>query len=131
MKITVLPVLDEKQNFLGSIPLAALLKEFSLLVAIHDQGGVIVLEMNEHDYSMTQIAQIIEGNDGKILSCYLNNIENSTRVELTIKTNKEDLSGILQTFGRYNYTIKASFYQAEFKDDIKNRFDSFMNYINM
>jgi acetoin utilization protein AcuB len=131
MKITVLPVLDDKQNFLGTIPITALLKEFSLLVAIRDPGGIIVLEMNEHDYSMTQIAQIIESNDGKILSCYLNSIENSTRIEITLKTNKEDLSAILQTFGRYNYTIKASFHQAEFKDDIKNRFDLFMNYINM
>jgi len=131
MKITVLPVLDDKQNFLGTIPITALLKEFSLLVAIRDPGGIIVLEMNEHDYSMTQIAQIIESNDGKILSCYLNSIENSTRIEITLKTNKEDLSAILQTFGRYNYIIKASFHQAEFKDDIKNRFDLFMNYINM
>ena len=131
MKITVLPVLDAKRNYVGSIPLTALLKEFALLAATRDPGGIIVLEMNEHDYSMSRIAQIIESNDGKILSCYVNSSEYSTKIEVTIKTNKEDISAILQTFTRYNITIKAYFHQTEFKDDIKDRFDLFMNYINM
>ena len=131
MNITVLPVLDNEQNFIGVIPFVALLKEFSLLAAIRDPGGIIVLEMNEHDYSMTQISQIIEGNDAKILSLYLNNLENTTKIEVTLKVNKADITGILQTFYRYNYTVKASFYQSGFKDDLKDRFDLFMNYLNM
>ena len=87
--------------------------------------------MNVHDYSLTQIAQIIEGNDGKVLSCYLRPLTDSTKIEVTLKLNKEDLSAILQTFYRYNYTVKASYHQSEFSDDMKNRFDSFMNYINI
>lgn len=131
MKLTVLPVLDENENYLGLIPLTSLLQQFSILAAIREPGGIIVLEMNELDYSLSQIAQIVEGNDGKILSCYLNSLPDSTRIEVTVKVNKTDISGILQTFNRYNYTVKASFHQSEFSDDMKNRFDSFMNYINI
>jgi acetoin utilization protein AcuB len=131
MKLTVLPVLNENQNYAGLIPATALLYQFATLAATREPGGIIVLEMNIHDYSLTQIAQIIEGNDGKILSCYVNPLTDSTKIEVTLKLNKEDLSGILQTFYRYNYTIKASFHQSEFLDDMKNRFDSFMNYINI
>lgn len=131
MKLTVLPVLDENENYLGLIPLTSLLQQFSILAATREPGGIIVLEMNELDYSLSQIAQIVEGNDGKILSCYLNSLPDSTRIEVTLKINKTDISGILQTFNRYNYTVKASFHQSEFSDDMKNRFDSFMNYINI
>lgn len=131
MKLTVLPVLDENENYLGLIPLTGLLQQFSILAATREPGGIIVLEMNELDYSLSQIAQIVEGNDGKILSCYLNSLPDSTRIEVTVKVNKTDISGILQTFNRYNYTVKASFHQSEFSDDMKNRFDSFMNYINI
>jgi acetoin utilization protein AcuB len=131
MKLTVLPVLDENQNYIGLIPTTALLYQFATLAATREPGGIIVLEMNIHDYSLTQIAQIIEGNDGKVLSLYLNPHADSTKIEVTIKTNKEDLRGTLQTFYRYNYTVKASFYQNEFSDDMKNRFDSFMNFINI
>jgi acetoin utilization protein AcuB len=131
LKLTVLPVLDENENYVGLIPLTALLQEFSTIAATREPGGIIILEMNEHDYSLTQIAQIIEGNDGKILSCYVNSLPDSTKIEVTLKVNKEEISGILQTFHRYNYTIKSSFNQSQFSDDMKNRFDSFMNYINI
>jgi acetoin utilization protein AcuB len=131
MKLSVLPVLNEHQHYAGLIPVGKLIHQFAMLAATREPGGIIVLEMNIHDYSMTQIAQIVEGNDGKILSSYMNSLADSTKIEITIKTNKEDLSAILQTFYRYNYNVKASFHQSEFSDDVKNRFDSFMNYINM
>ena len=131
LKLTVLPVLDENQQYVGLIPLTALLQQFAILAATREPGGIIILEMNTLDYSLAQIAQIIEGNDGKILSCYINSLPDSTKIEVTLKVNKEDILGILQTFNRYNYNVKASFHQSEFSDDMKNRFDSFMNYINI
>lgn len=131
LKLTVLPVLNEHDHYMGLIPVTALLQQFATLAATREPGGIIVLEMNMHDYSLTQIAQIVEGNDGKVLSCYVNPLPDSTQIEVTLKLNKDDLSGILQTFYRYNYNVKASFHQSEFLDDMKNRFDSFMNYINI
>lgn len=131
MKLTVLPVLNDNQQYIGLIPATRLIQQFSTLAATNEPGGIIILEMNVHDYSMTQIAQIIEGNDAKILSSYLRNLPDSTQIEVTLKLNKEDLSAILQTLYRYNYNVKASFHQSEFLDDMKNRFDSFMNYINI
>lgn len=131
LKLTVLPVLNEHQHYVGLIPLTALLHQFSTLAATREPGGIIVLEMGLHDYSLTQIAQIVEGNDAKILSLYVNPLEDSTKIEITLKLNKQELSGVLQTFYRYNYNVKQSFHQSEFLDDMKNRFDSFMNYINI
>jgi hypothetical protein len=131
MKLTVLPVLNEQQQYVGLIPTTSLIQQFATLAATREPGGIVVLEMGLHDYSLTQIAQIIEGNDAKILSLYVNPLEDSTKIEVTIKLNKQDLSGVLQTFYRYNYNVKQSFHQSEFLDDMKNRFDSFMNYINI
>jgi len=131
LKLTTLPVLDEKQNYLGLIPLTSLLQQFATLAATKEPGGTILLEMNILDYSLSQIAQIVESNDGKILSCYLNSLPDSTKIEVTLKINKDDLSGILQTFYRFNYNVIASFHQSEYTNDLKNRFDSFMNYINI
>eukprot|EP01032_Pedospumella_encystans_P007125 gene7125-8544_t len=78
-------------------------------MSVQNPGGVIVLEMNQSDYSLTQISSIIEGNDTKILSLHVSSNPDSTKVEVTIKVNREDLRAILQTFYRYNYEIKASF----------------------
>ena len=131
MKLSVLPVLNTPEHYVGIIPVISLIHQFATLAATREPGGIIILEMNVHDYSMTQVAQIVEGNDAKILSSYVNSLADSTKIEVTLKLNKADLSAILQTFYRYNYNVKASFHQSEFSDDMKNRFDSFMNYINI
>jgi hypothetical protein len=86
--------------------------------------------MNIHDYSVAEISQIVESNDAKILSLYYSEIPNSTKIEVTLKVNKQDLAPIIQTFDRYNYTIVASIFENS-SDDYQERFDSLMNYLNV
>ena len=80
---------------------------------------------------MAQIARIVEENDTKILSLFINSDPDSTKIELTLKVNREDIRAIIASFVRYNITVKATFQQSEFSEDLRNRFDLFMNYINM
>ena len=131
MNVTLLPVLNEKEHFVGSITYKSALEKFTGFSAIKEPGGIIELEMSKNDYSLTQISSIVEGNDAKILSLYVSSLPDSTKVEVTIKVNKEDLSRILQTFYRYNYTVKASYHQSDFEEDLKGRFNEFMRFLNI
>ena len=63
--------------------------------------------MNNNDYSMTEIANIIESNDTKILSSYVISKKDSTEMELTIKLNKTDISSVIRDLERYEYNVKA------------------------
>jgi hypothetical protein len=101
------------------------------LSAVMEQGGIIELEINKNDYSLTQIASIVEGNDSKILSCYVSSLPDTTKILVTLKLNRDDLSRVLQTFYRYNYEVKASYHQAGYEDDLKHRFDEFIKYLNV
>jgi hypothetical protein len=87
--------------------------------------------LNQNDYALSEIAQIVETNDAKILSLYITSIPDSTMIELTLKINRMDIQPILQTFTRYEYTIKASFAEAEYYDDLLDRYNSLMNYLNI
>jgi signal-transduction protein with cAMP-binding, CBS, and nucleotidyltransferase domain len=131
LKLTVVPVLDYNNKFLGVIQMTDLLHYFAKLSAIEKPGGIIVLEITESDYSMTEISQIVESNDAKILSMYVNSIEESTKLEVTLKINITDLTSIIQTFNRYEYNIKASFMEYDEQDDLYNeRYDLFMRYLS-
>ena len=99
--------------------------------SIEEPGGLIVLELNVNDFSLAEIGQIVESNDAKILSTYITSHTNSTKMELTIKINKSSTGDIIQTFNRYDYVIKASYHDNEADEDIKDRIDFFMNYINI
>ncbi|MHC1708269.1 MAG: CBS domain-containing protein [Bacteroidales bacterium] len=130
-KLTLIPVLDKKNVYLGVITLRILVEKFAEYTAVGTPGGVLILEINERDYSLSQIAQIVESNDALILSVFLHSYPDSTRMEVILKVNKLDLTPIIATFNRYDYIIKASFSESQYDDFLRDRFDSFMNYLNV
>lgn len=132
LKLTVIPVLDEKNNYLGLITQADLLYYFADLLAVKNLGGIIVLELNQNDYSLSQIAQIVESNAAKILGLYVSSPNDTMKMDVTLKINRTDLSAVLQTFTRYNYTIKASYLDDNTMDSLYNdRYDQFMRYLSI
>lgn len=131
LHLTLLPVVDDKNQYVGSITLENLVQNLSGIAAIENPGGIIVLELNDKDYLLTEIAQIVESNDAKVLSMYITSHPDSTKLEVTLKINKMDVGPILQTFNRYDYIISASFTEDTYTDNLQDRFDSLMNYLNI
>lgn len=131
MNLSVIPVLDEKKNYLGSISIHHLMNAIAAMPVVGEPGGIIILEMNQHDYSLSEISRIVEGNDAKIIGTFITSHPDSTKMEVTVKINKGDLSAILQSFERFKYNVKATYHQSEHKDALKDRFDALMNYLNI
>jgi acetoin utilization protein AcuB len=132
LQLSVIPVLDHQNQYQGVITLTDLLHYFADVSALKQPGGIIVLELNSNDYSLSQIAQIIEGNDAKVLSLYITSPSNSTKLEVTIKINRKELGSVLQTFYRYNYIVKASFTdESDLNSLYENRYESFMKYLSI
>lgn len=132
LKLSAIPVLDLYDEYIGIITVFDLVQKFSDLVAVKEPGGIIVLEINSIDYSLPQIAQIVEGNDAKILSFYIHQHPDSRLMNVTLKTNVVDLSAIIQTFVRYDYNIKAVYMDdSNIKNLYDDRFDQLMKFMNM
>ncbi|MEO8067547.1 MAG: CBS domain-containing protein [Flavobacteriales bacterium] len=128
--LTVVPVLDETGNFLGTVGEHEALRRLAEVANINQPGSVIVLEMTAADYSLHEIARIVEGNDAKILSVYTHTVPNSARTEVTLKINREDISDVLQSFERYEYFVKSTYQGSRFHDDLRGRYDELMRFIN-
>ena len=126
-----IPVLNNEDKYIGNITLAYLMKVIAEMSVVSDQGGTIELELNANDYSLSEIARIVEMNDAKILGSFITSHPDSTKIQFTFKVNRIDLRPILQTFERYNYRVTASFDSGGHDDDLRDRFDSFMNYLNI
>ena len=128
--LTVVPVLDETGNFLGTVGEHEALRRLAEVANINQPGSVIVLEMNSADYSLHEIARLVEGNDAKILSVYTHSLPESARTEVTLKINREDISDVLQSFERYEYFVKSTYQGSRFHDDLRGRYDELMRFIN-
>ena len=130
--ITVLPVLGINDDYYGSIVVTELSKSFAKLVAVNEPGAVIVLELSPVNYSLSQISQIIESNDAKVLSLYTHVPEESEALEVTLKVNVTDISSIIETFVRYDYVIKAVYMDDSLLNKMySERYELFMKYMNL
>lgn len=132
LKLTVVPVLDSNNHYKGLVTTSDLIRHIAGVSSMEQPGGIIVLEITERDYSLTQIAQIIESNNIKVLSMYITSPADSTRLEVTLKVNSTDLVSVIRTFERYNYDLKTWVTTDDSLDRFySERFDLLMKYLNM
>lgn len=128
--IMVLPIVDSNQHYLGLITSETIVKEFSKAVSVNNAGSIITLEVNLRDYSLAEIAKMVESDEAKILSSFITSHSNSNKLEVTLKINKTDISRILHTFERFNYVVTASYNESEYHKDLQDRYDEFMRFLN-
>lgn len=132
LKLTLVPVLNEEKEYLGSILMHDLVQHFSHLSAADQPGGVLVLSMTSRDYSLSEIARLVEENDAKIINLLVSTSPDSTELDVTIKLNVFDLSAIIRSFERYNYSIKASYRDDDKIESLnRDRYEEFMRYLNI
>jgi CBS domain-containing protein len=132
LKLTVVPVLDTNNHYKGVITTNDLIRYIAGISSLDQHGGIIVLEMTERDYSLTQIAQIIESNNVRVMSMYITSPPDSTRLEVTVKVNTVELASVIRTFERYSYDVKTWITTTDSIDQFySERFDLLMKYLNI
>ena len=129
--LTLVPVLDDKNRYLGVITLQTLISSFARSLSVNNPGGIIVLEMSYNDYSLTEIANIVESNDAKILSTFIFTHPQSVKMDIYLKINRNEIDAIVKTFLRYDYFVKAIFSEDNDTGNLKERYESFIKYLNI
>ena len=129
--VTLFPIIDENNNYLGCITIASLFKNYVNCAAFSQPGSIVVLEMDKKNYSLAEISRIVESENKVILSSLLSSNAESDRLEITLKLNSAQIQNLLSTFERFGYNIKATFDEEDVKDTLKNRYESLMTYLNV
>lgn len=130
-RLTVIPVVNGEGEYIGLISQNDLLRYFATSASFTESGAVLVLEMARRDYSLSTIARILEEEDVKILSSFVTSNADPENVELTLKLNRHDLGRAIASLERHDYLVKESFGELEYADGMKERYESFMSYLNV
>jgi len=130
-KLTLIPVVKDETEFLGAISSIYLMGVLSKQSGFSEKGPIIVLQLNSIDFQLSQIAQIIEGNNAKILGFYTEFSNDENQLNVTLKINQTKLGGILQTFSRYDYNVIGLYTDEEDENDFQERYDHLMNYLKL
>ena len=127
---TIIPVLNKDKNYVGYYDLCDVLDVFSTSPFMIEESETLIIEKLRNDYSMSQIVQIVESNDGKILGSYISE-QNSETIQITIKIVSDEINEIMQTFRRYDYKIISMHENDIYLEDLKNRSEYLQKYLEM
>ena len=130
-KLTVIPVIDQDENYLGLITQDDLIQFYAQTFSFAEPGSIVVISTPRPNYSLAELSRIIEAENAQILSTMLSEEEGTNNVLVTLKLNRNEIQNILASLERFDYEIKASFAEIEYVDGLKDRYDLLMNYLNV
>lgn len=126
----VVPILDGTNNYIGYYELEDIIKFFHETPFLKEQGGIIIVQTSVIDFSMSQIAQIVESNNGKLLGLFISETD-ATNIKVTIKVALGGMNDIIQTFRRYNYEIISEHDEDNYLNNLKERSEYLDKYLNI
>ena len=129
--LTVIPVIDDEEKYLGVITQDDLMQFYAKSFSFTEPGSIVVLETTRTNYSLSEISGIVEQEGAAILGTFLTFDDETNKVYVTLKINKTNIQHILASFQRYDYGIAGSFFEEEYFDGLKSRYDALMSYLNV
>lgn len=129
--LSIVPVVEPENVFAGVITATDLLKQLGKATGASEPGGIMVLEMEQRNFSFSEISKLVETNDAQItqLNTYWDNTTGSFLV--TLKINKFEISDIIATFQRYEYQVKYYFGEEQYENELRSNYDHLMNYLSI
>lgn len=126
----LVPVLDEENRYVGYYELSDIINFFTETPFLKELGNIIIVEKSDVDYSMAQITQIVESNNGQLIGAF---VSNSTvdKIQVTLKIGLGTINEILQTFRRYEYEIISDHQEDYYLTNLKERADYLDKYLNI
>lgn len=126
----IVPVLDENNNYCGYYELNDIIQFFHETPFMREDGGIITVQKPIKDYSMSQVAQIVETNNGKILGMFISEATTDI-IRITVKITPGSMNEIIQTFRRYDYEIISEHQEDSYLKNLKERSDYLDKYLNI
>lgn len=126
----LLPILGAEEQVVGYYDLTDIVAVFIDTPFFTDPGNILVVATGIKDYSFSEIAQIVESNNAKLIGAFITDTQNDV-VQITIKLSTLNFNEVVQTFRRYNYHILFGNSDDEFIEGLKQRSDYLEKYLNV
>lgn len=126
----IMPILDKEKNYIGYYELNDILDLFCSSPFMRHDGVIMIIEKAKNDFSVSEICQIVESNESKILGLHISS-ETLDTIGATVKINSEDINEVIQTFRRYKYTIISEHEDDIYLQDLIERADYLQKYLNI
>jgi hypothetical protein len=122
---------DQQNHYVGVVTIEGLFNFTADNNAVTEPGGILVLEMEQRNYSLSEISRICESNDISILCLFVKTKDESGMQHVTLKVNKTDVQSLVATFERFSYNIVETYAIENHKEDLRSNYNQLMHFINI
>jgi len=129
--IDFVPVINEKNEWEGSISAEKMLDEISRMMGVSDNSSLLVLEISRIDYALGEINRLVESNDAMIMQVNTMQDPMSDLMQVVLRINKEDISDIIATFQRHEYTVLYYYGEESYSNELQSNLSHLLNYLNI
>ena len=126
----IMPILDRNNKYIGYYELNDIIHLFNETPFFSEPGGILIVEKGIHDYSFSEISQIVESNDAKLLGAFISKMD-SDLARITLKIGDGSISDVIHTFRRYSYNIISDHEGDSYIESLKERSKYLDKYLNM
>ena len=127
----VIPVVNEADELMGCIRNFGLINALGNFCGANEFGGLIVLEMEPSRLAISEINSIVESDGATILHLNVSPISTGQLLQVTLQINKREISTILASFERYEYSV--AYYSGEelFENNLATNYQNLMTYLQI
>jgi hypothetical protein len=129
--LSLVPVITDQQELLATISAQELTTTVGKFLGLQEGGALLVLEKEAQQYTASEVAKLVESNDAQLLQ--LNSIVNTQTgiIQLTIRLNKYEVSDVIATFQRYDYTVRFFVGEEQYANELRSNYDHLIHYLKI
>jgi predicted transcriptional regulator len=129
--LSLVPVITDQQELLATISAQELTTTVGKFLGLQERGALLVLEKEAQQYTASEVAKLVESNDAQLLQ--LNSTVNTQTgiIQLTIRLNKYEVSDVIATFQRYDYTVRFFVGEEQYANELRSNYDHLIHYLKI
>ncbi|MFC4870230.1 CBS domain-containing protein [Negadavirga shengliensis] len=129
---SMVAVVDKDLKYLGVVTIEDAITAFTDTISIQSQGGVLILSMFMTDYSLYDIARVIESENTKILSSFISNDPlDDSKIKVTLKVDRTELRHIKATLERFGYKVIDHYQEDAWITSEQDRLGNLLRFLDI
>jgi len=131
-QVSMVAVLDKELKYLGVVTQEGAISAFTESISIQSQGGVLILSMFMTDYSLYDIARVVESENAKILSSFISDDPlDDSKIKVTLKIDQVELRHIKATLERFGYRVIDQYQEEDGISSEQDRLGNLMRFLDI
>ena len=130
LSLSLIPVVAETE-LVGVIEQSELMSVVARFLGLQENGALLVVEKEIHQYSASEVVKLVETNDVQVVQMNTQANTQTGMMQVTLRLNRTEISDIISTFQRYEYTIRFFIGEEQYANELRSNYDNLIHYLKI